>query len=237
MSGRLTFVFAVAAIGAFVAGSAGAASTPFGRTATATATAAAQPSAPVLSSPDLSRVERIKTEVTARYRGAHRPNLTVTEASSTAAFESFALLSGDLVEMRVVPAKNGVYFATCPRRATCPYPSTRSARSPKAFAPRRQALELAVRTFAETSADVVAVSLPTANFVLFIVERTELEKGAGLDRLGAMLSVDPGVAPEAGLRRVVDRVTYPRLYVPLGLERTPTGGTTYTAMPLWPRLR
>ncbi|MBA2357125.1 MAG: hypothetical protein H0V84_01705 [Actinobacteria bacterium] len=183
---------------------------------------------------DLAHARKIRAQINRRYLGPHGPKLAVTEASSTGVFESFSLLTTGLDEMRVIPADNGIYFAICPLRATCPYPARRAARPAEAFLPRRQALELALRTFIETSADVVAVSLPTARFVLFIAERQELAREADLPALATALAGDPAIAADASLRRSVDQLTYSRLFVPLGLEPTPTGRDTFTAMPLWP---
>ena len=59
---------------------------------------------------------------------------------------------------------------------------------------RRLALELALRTFLETSADVVAVSLPTPRFIVFIVERTELAREVDVPTLANALGRDPSRA-------------------------------------------
>src|SRR6266508_3972739 len=120
----------------------------------------------------LAHAREIRAEIDVRYRRPHGPRLAVTEASSTGVVDSFTLFGSPLEEPRVVPAENGIYYAICPVRATCPYPG-RAARPATAFLPRRLALELALRTFLETSATVVVVSLPTARFVL-LVERDEL---------------------------------------------------------------
>ena len=120
----------------------------------------------------LTQARKIKADITARY--ARGPKLTVTEASPTGVIESYLLLTADFLGLRVVPADNGIHYAICPVRATCPYPGPRAARPASAFIPRRQALELALRTFLETSATVVSVSLPTPEYVFFLVERDEL---------------------------------------------------------------
>ena len=180
----------------------------------------------------LTQARKIKAEITARYvRG---PKLAVTEASPTGVIESFLLLTADLLGLRVVPADNGIHYAICPVRATCPYPGPRSARPASAFTPRRQALELALETFLKTSATVVSVSLPTRDYVFFLIERDELS-GIDMSALATALSGDPSRAPAASLRRTVDELTRPRLFVPLGLEPTPNGGQSLGAVPLWPR--
>ena len=137
--------------------------------------AAAVAGANALGQRTLAQARAIKAEITARYVRQGGPKLVVTEASATSVIESFLLLSSDLLELRVVPADNGIHYAICPARATCPYPGPRAARPASAFVPRRQALELAVRTFIETSAAVVSVSLPTRDYVFFLVERDELQ--------------------------------------------------------------
>jgi hypothetical protein len=159
----------------------------------------------------LDRVATIRAEVDARY-----PGLRVTEASSTAVIDSVTLFTAE-ADPRVVPAENGIYFAVCPIRATCPYPG-RAARSPSAFAPRRVALELAVRTFLETEADLVLVSLPTPRFVLLVFERAGFDSRA----ISEELANDP----------VVDRATLPRLFEAFALEPCPNGRDTLLALSL-----
>jgi hypothetical protein len=180
----------------------------------------------------LTQAQKIKVEITARYvRGT---KLAVTEASPAGVIESFLLLTPDLLGLRVVPADNGVHYAICPVRATCPYPGPRSARPPSAFTPRRQALELALETFLKTSATVVSVSLPTRDYVFFLIERDELS-GIDMSALATALSGDPSRAPATSLRRTVDELTRQRLFVPLGFEPTPNRGQSLGAVPLWPR--
>jgi hypothetical protein len=180
----------------------------------------------------LQQARTIKAEVTARYvRG---PKLTVTEASPTGVIESYLLLTPDFLGIRVVPADNGIHYAICPVRATCPYPGPRTARPPSAFVPRRQALELALRTSLETSATVVSVSLPTPEYVFFIVERDELAGEVDMDALSRRLSGNPARSPAMSLRRIVDEITRPRLFMSLGLEPTPSGRWALGAVPLPP---
>jgi hypothetical protein len=179
----------------------------------------------------LKQARTIKSDVSARYvRG---PRLAVPEASSTDVVESYVVLTPDLLGIRVVPADNGIYYAICPVRSTCPYPAR--PRPASAFAPRREALELAVRTFLETSATLVAVSLPTPDyFVFFLVERDELAREIDIAALARVLSSNPARSPAASLRRIVDEITRPRLFVSLGLEPTPSGRFALGAAPLWP---
>jgi hypothetical protein len=194
--------------------------------------AAAVAGANVLGPRTLAQVRAIKTEITARYVERGGPKLVVTEASPTGNIDSWLLLSADLLGLRVVPADNGIHYAICPVRATCPYPGPRWARPASAFVPRRQALELALRTFLETSATVVSVSLPTPEYVFFLVERDEL-RDVDMAALAKALAGNPARSPATTLRRTVDEITRPRLFVPLGLEPTPGGGQSLGAVPLW----
>jgi hypothetical protein len=161
----------------------------------------------------LAHAREIRAEVDARYRSRQGPRLAITEASETAVIDSFTLLASPVEMPRVVPADNGIYFAICPVRATCPYPGRRFSRSPTAFMPRRGAVELAVRTFLETSANLVVVSLPTARFVLLVLERDDVMGEVDADALHNALARDPTSAPDAWLRRIVDRMTLPRLFL------------------------
>jgi hypothetical protein len=77
--------------------------------------------------------------------------LAVTEATSTGVVESFTLLTPNLLETRIVSANNGIDDAICPVDATCPYPARRFARPAAELVPRRLALELALRTFLDTT--------------------------------------------------------------------------------------
>ena len=118
-------------------------------------------------------------------------------------------------------------------RATCPYPARRFARQAAELVPRRLALELALRTFLETSADIVAVSLPTPRFTLFVVQRKELAREVDLSTLAKALDLNPSHALSSSLEVVVDRLTRPRVYMTLGLEPTPSGRDTLVAVPRW----
>jgi hypothetical protein len=175
------------------------------------------------SANSLVRAARIRAEVDARY-----PGLRVTEASSTAVIDSVTLFTAK-AEPRVVPAENGIYFSICPIGATCPYPG-RAARPPSAFAPRRLALELAVRTFLETEADLVLVSLPTPRFVLLVFERAELDASSISQSIGKA----PRGRASSELRNAVDSTTLPRLFAPFALEPCPNGRDTLLALSLTP---
>lgn len=181
----------------------------------------------------LVHAREIRAEVDARYRGPHGPKLAVTEASTTGVVDSFTLFGSPLQEPRVVPAENGIYYAICPVRASCPYPG-RAARPATAFLPRRLALELALRTFLETSATVVVVSLPTPRFVLLILERDELMADVDAPALRDALSGDPAAALDTTLRGVVDQLTLPHLFLAWALAPVSDTRETLLASCLFP---
>jgi hypothetical protein len=172
------------------------------------------------STASLVRAATIRAEVDARY-----PALRVTEASSTAVIDSVTLFTAE-ADPRVVPAANGIYYAVCPIRATCPYPGRRAARPSAAFAPRRVALELAVRTFLETNTDLVLVSLPTPRFVLLVFERADVDASS----ISEAIDSDPRRQASPELRSVVDSTTLPRLFEPFALEKCADGRDTLLAL-------
>lgn len=169
----------------------------------------------------LVRAGEIRALVTTRYRVVPGRKLEVTEATSTAVVGSLTLVT-ESGEFRVVPAENGIYFAICPTRATCPYPARSASRLPNAFPPRRQALELAVRTFLDTSASLVVVALPTAQPVWVVFERDDLF--ATVDAQAVLAKLIPHTAvTDTTLRELVDRLTRPRLFIPLPILPLPHG--------------
>jgi hypothetical protein len=138
----------------------------------------------------LTRARVIRAEVSARYRLVPgRRKLAVTEATTTGVVQSLTLVTDWLELPRVVPADNGIYFAICSARAKCPYPARSAAWRAAAFLPRRQALELALRTFLKTSASLVVVALPTAEPVWVVFQRDDLladtDAPAVLDQLAS----------------------------------------------------
>jgi hypothetical protein len=183
-----------------------------------TASVQASPIASPLEPRSLAHAQSIRAQLDARYRVPPGRGLAVTET-------------------RFLPADNGIYYAICPVRTTCPYPARRFARPAADLVSRRLALELALRTFLETSADVVAVSLPTPRFIAFIVERTELAREVHMPTLAKALGRDPSRAFSASMAQVVDRVTRPRVFVAMGLEPTPNGRDSWAGVPRWPSRR
>jgi hypothetical protein len=163
----------------------------------------------------LTRAQAIRAEVTARYRQQPGRTLVVTEATGTQGSLLF-LWERDGLAGRVVPLADGVYFSICSAHANCPYPARRAAWRLAAVMPHRQALELALRTLLETTANLVVVSLPTATPVWAVFERHDLlptiDAGALLDRLGSSPTVTVPL-----LRAVVERLTRPRLFAPVGV--------------------
>jgi hypothetical protein len=195
----------------------------------ATLVAGAVAAVPARSSPSVStheqnaltRAQVIRAEVNAKYRLLRGRKSVVTEATTTGVVETLTLLT-DRLETRVVPAGNGIYFAICSARATCPYPVRTAAWPAFAFLPRRQALELAVRAFRETAVSLVVVGLPTAEPTWVVLERDdlfgEIDAGAVEEQLAR-----PAAFSDALLRALVDRLTLPRLYQPLPILPPPPG--------------
>jgi hypothetical protein len=168
----------------------------------------------------LARAQLIRAEINAHYRLWPGRKLVVTESTSTGVVEHLTLVTDWLELPRVVPADNGIYFAICSLRATCPYPARSAAWPTLAVLPRRQALELALRTFLETSVSLVVVALPTARPVWVVFEREDLL--ATIDAPGMLdeLRNYPGGA-DTGLQELVDRLTRPRLFLPLPILPPP----------------
>jgi hypothetical protein len=176
----------------------------------------------------IDRAVAIRADVTARYSSTQ--GLVVTEASSTDLVGSLTLWSSDGTSGREVPTARGVYYALCPTRTTCPFPSRKRARPVAAFAPRQAALELALRSFAETTADPVVVSLPTRRWVLLVLERSELAAIASAAALDA--GWDPRVRPPNAIRAAVDELTLRHLYAPFALGTGSDGTDTLAAAQL-----
>jgi hypothetical protein len=168
----------------------------------------------------LTSARAIRAEVNARYRLLPRRKLVVTEATSTGVVQSFTLVTDWLEPWRAVPADNGIYFAICSAGATCPYPARSASWLAAAYLPRREALELALRTFLETSVSLVVVALPTAWPVWLVFERDDLlaniDAPAVLDRLATRPAL-----PDSELRELVDRLTRPRFFLPLPILPPP----------------
>jgi hypothetical protein len=172
----------------------------------------ARPSA--LAPGALSHARSIRAEVNARYLRVPRRRLVVTEATTMGVVDSLTLLDPSQPQpLRVVPADNGIYFAICSTRARCPYPG-RSAWPAAAFMPRREALELALRAFLETNVDLIVVALPTAEPVWVVFERGDVLANIDTGAAPGQLASNPAVADQP-LRQLVDRLTRPRLFVPL----------------------
>ena len=200
----------------------------------AAASASPARTASTLEPRSLWHAQTIRAELDARYRVRGRGGLAVTEASSTGVVESFTLLTPDLLGTRVLPADNGIYYSVCRVGATCPYPARRFALPAADVRARRLALELAVRTFLETSADVVAVSLPTRRFMALIVEREELARDVDLEAVAKALESDLARPHSQSVQWIVDRLTRPKIYLAAGLEPTPSGRDSWQGRPRWP---
>jgi hypothetical protein len=168
----------------------------------------------------LTEARAIRAEVDARYRFLPGRKLAVTEATTTGVVETFTLVTDWLELPRAVPADNGIYFAICSLRARCPYPARSGAWPALAFLPRRQALELAVRTLLETPVSLVVVALPTAEPVWVVFERADLLASAHAPAVLNRLASSPAVI-DAASRELVDRLTRSRLFLPLPILPPP----------------
>ena len=204
-----------------------------GLTVVAASTAIAASSS--LSPVALSHARTIKTEISARYvRG---PKLIVTEASSTGVIESFLLLTADFLGLRVVPADNGIHYAICPVRATCPYPGPRAARPASALRPSPAGARARAANVPRDLGDGrLRLASRHRDYVFFLVERDELA-GSRHGCAGEGAGRQSCAAPAASAAADVDEITRPRLFVPLGLEPTPSGRESLGAAPLWPEAR
>ena len=174
----------------------------------------------------LTHARVIRAETNVRYRLLPGRKLVVTEATTTGVVQSLTLVT-DWLEPRVVPADNGIYFAICSARASCPYPGRSAAWPAAAFLPRRQALELALRTFLETSVNLVVVALPTADPVWVVFEHDDLLANIDATAVLAQLTGNPALG-DTELRDLVDRLTRPRLFSPLPIL-PPPHATIYAA--------
>jgi len=188
--------------------------------AVAASPAPASTTTSALAPETLARARVIRAEVNARYRLVPGRKLVVTEATTTGVVETLTLVTDWLEPPRVVPADNGIYFAICSVRAKCSYPARSAAWPVAAFLPRRQALELALRTFLETSASLVVVALPTADPVWVVFERDDLLANIDAPAVIDQLASNPA-ATETPLRELVRRLTRPRLFLPLPILPPP----------------
>jgi hypothetical protein len=191
-------------------------------TLAAGAAAAVPPSAAAsgLEPEALTQARVIRAEVNARYRLVPGRELAVTEATSTEVVKSLSLVTDWLELPQVVPADNGIYFAICSARATCPYPVRSAAWPAAAFLPRRAALELGLRTLAETSVSLVVVALPTAKPVWVVLQREDLLARIDGRAVLEQLSSDPAVL-DPTLRELLSRLTRLRLFCPLPILPPP----------------
>lgn len=175
------------------------------------------PATALALAPDaLTRADAIRAEVNARYRPLPGRRLVVAEATSTEGVTMLTLMTTDWLDGRVVRMDNGINFSICSARARCPYPARWAAWRVAAFMPRRQALELALRTLLETTVSLVVVSLPTAQPVWAVFERDDLLANIDAPEVLDRLASSPAVI-DFPLRELVGRLTRPRLFAPAAL--------------------
>ena len=168
--------------------------------------------------------------------GREGPKLAVTEASSTGVIESFLLLTADFLGLRVVPADNGIHYAICPVRATCPYPGPRCGSAGerlRRLAGRRSSsrCERSSRRRRRSSPS----RFPTPRLRLLPRRARRARRGRSTwPRWRRTLSGNPARSPAASA--AADRSTRSRArgsFMPLGLEPTPGGRQALGAVPLW----
>jgi hypothetical protein len=169
--------------------------------------------------PTLDRARKVARDVERRYRLPGGRRLAVAEVATTLPVASLELMTSAAGPSRSVATDNGIYFALCGRgaRRHCAFPAANSGRA-AAFLARRQGLELALRTFRETPATLVVVSLPQSatRAVLLVFERDTAPRGDWRELLRSLERARPGTGTPALLSEV-DRVTRARLFAPHGL--------------------
>ena len=169
----------------------------------------------------LTQARKIKAEITARYVRPEGPKLAVTEASPTGVIESYLLLTADFLGLRVVPADNGIHYAICPVRATCPYPGPRCGSTGErlhrlAGRPSSSRCEHSSRRRRRSSPS----RFPPASTSSSSSSATSFGQ-VDMAALAKTLSRQPARSPPPRCDGSVDEITRPRLFVPLGLEPTP----------------
>jgi len=176
--------------------------------------------------PTLERARRIAREVETRQRPAG-PRIDVTDVSLTLVVASVELGASGAQPGRTIPADRGVHFAVCPAgTVSCATAERRN--TPRAVpAAGRIGLELALRTFLETSASLVVVSLPRAERrpTALVFERSFL-RGIDADALLRQLGEDA----TAGDR--LDRVARRHLVALAGLASYSQTRDSLLAVPL-----
>ena len=203
----------------------------------AVCSAGAAPSGTEATPARLVHASAIRADLNVKLERLPRKPLTVSAPTTTDVVESFVLLSGDLLESHYVPADRGLWYEICGVGAPCISPAPRYARAAADLLPRRLALELALRTFIETDAEVVAVSLPTTRLIAVVFVRAELERELDFLGLSRALSRAPLLDPPASLQRATDELTRPRTFLFLGIEPGLLGGPSWAGMPRWPAPR
>jgi len=124
--------------------------------------------------PTLAHARRIALRVGQRSVGVSR--LAVTDVSLTSIVATIELGAGRSRPARSIPADEGIHFAVCPAASSTCLAPARDGSQAAARAARRLGLELALRTFLETSAKLVVVALPRAKAPIALVfERSLLD--------------------------------------------------------------
>lgn len=124
--------------------------------------------------PTLAHARRIALQV--GQRSGRTSRLAVSDVSLTLIVATIELGAGRSRPARSISADEGIHFAVCPTAtSTCLAPARDGAQA-AARAARRLGLELALRTFLETSARLVVVALPSVKEPIALVfERSLLD--------------------------------------------------------------
>jgi hypothetical protein len=152
--------------------------------------------------PVLEESRRIAREVEQSHRG-NGARLLVAEVAAMFVVETVELMPGLARPGRSVPAANGIYFAIC-KRSPCALQRHDLSRE-RALMARRAAVELALRTLEETTADLVVVALPRRwrATILLVLTRDDVQArgDAGLDDTARRhLYIHGGLVPYSSTR-------------------------------------
>lgn len=163
--------------------------------------------------PTLQRARGIAREVESRDRRAAGTRFAVTDVSLTLVVASVELGASGSQPARSIPADNGVHFSVCPLGTSmCAAPGSGVSRRTSSAA-GRVGVELALRTFLESPATLVVVSLPRPDgwpLIALVFERSVL-RGINADAVLRQLG-DDGAAADR-----LDRVARAHLVALAGL--------------------
>ena len=184
--------------------------------------------------PTVTTATGIAREVERRYRLPDGRALRVAEVTSTLPVASIEVVARDAGQ-RSIATDNGIFFELCGRGTVshCAL-QRRGGTGASALLARSQALELALRTFRDTRAAVVVVSLPQSatREAWLVFERASLRAVDTPVLLRHLHAGEPGAS--LSLARRVDSLTLGRLFTPAGLVSHSETTDSVVAVPLSP---